>query len=46
MSKKWMAAIAVLCACATLTLGAGAEEKRLGNLIYVPAMQAQTATLA
>ncbi len=43
MSKKWMAALAALCACVTLAGNALAEEKRLGNLIYVPAMQAQAA---
>ena len=39
-NKKWIAKCAVLCACAVLMNGlAAAEERRLGDYIYVPAMQ-------
>jgi len=42
MSKNWVKMIAALCIFAVLAGNACAEEKRLGNLIYVPAMRAQT----
>ncbi len=39
-NKKWIAKCAALCACVALTNGlAAAEERRLGDYIYVPAMQ-------
>lgn len=40
MNKKWIHRSAALCALAMLACGtAAAEEKRLGDYIYVPAMQ-------
>lgn len=41
VNKKWMKQVAALCACAVLIGGhaAVAEERRLGDYIYVPAMQ-------
>lgn len=42
MSKNWIKAMAAMCACALLTGNAYAEEKRLGDLVYVPAMRAET----
>lgn len=46
MNKSWIAKSAALCACALLLngLSAVAEEKRLGDYIYVPAMQVSRVT--
>jgi len=45
VNKKWLLKSAALCACAMLMCGAAAaEEKRLGDLIYVPAMQVAPVT--
>lgn len=40
MNKRWMRKSAILCVIAMLTGGmAAAEERRLGDYVYVPAMQ-------
>ena len=42
MKMNWKKIAVALCVCAALMSSAFAEEKRLGDLIYVPAMRAQT----
>ena len=46
MNKRWMTRGAALCACMVLITGSAAfaEEKRLGDYIYVPAMQVSHAS--
>ena len=44
LNKRWMAKGIALCACVLMTNGfaAVAEEKRLGDFIYVPAMRVES----